>query len=240
MQPQIVILAGGLGTRLWPLTEKVPKALIEIAGRPFVHWQLEWLAACGIRDVILSVGYLGHLIEAAVGDGSRWGVQVQYAFEGEVLRGTGGALRFVLDQGLLKEKFLVTYGDSYLPIDFMDVWTCFTQSGKSGLMTVLKNEEKWDASNAVFNGSEVVLYDKRKGIDKPPGMTFIDYGLLGLCREAVQSEYAPGQKADLADLLHRLSVQGDLAGYEVKSRFYEIGSVSGIQDLNHLLERSHP
>src|SRR6187399_822153 len=160
---QCVILAGGLGTRMRPRTETVPKSLLEVAGRPFIDHQLAWLAAHGTREVVLSVGHLGEMIEAHVGDGSRFGVSVRYVSEGSALRGTAGALRLALDQGVLDEEFLLTYGDAYLPVDFAAVAAAFQHSGKEALMTVFENEGRWDTSNVVFDrvSSLVALYDKQ-------------------------------------------------------------------------------
>lgn len=232
---QTVILTGGLGTRLRPITEKVPKALVEIAGRPFIEYLLEWLARGGVREVVLSVGYRSDLIQDFVGDGRRWGLEVVYVDEGDELRGTGGALRLAADRGALQERFLVTYGDSFLPIDFVAVWRHFLTRAEPALMTVHDNRDRWDASNACFDGEKVTLYDKQVASPRPPGMHFIDYGLSAFRRSVILDELPSGAKADLAGLLHRLSVRGDLAGYEVDRRFYEVGSLQGIRDFEEFL-----
>lgn len=231
---QIVILAGGLGTRLRPLTDQIPKAMIPILGRPFVDFQLRLLAQCGIQEVILSTGYLGHLIEEFVRDGRDWNLKVTYVNEGANLRGTGGALRLIYDQGLLRTRFLVTYGDSYLPISYRDIWQDFSKRSEPALMTVLHNGEKWDASNACFDGKNVPLYDK-KIQPKPPEMQFIDYGLSAFQSAIIGQEIPKDEKFDLAVLFNRLSIHGKLAGTEVTERFYEIGSTQGIKDLERYL-----
>ena len=232
---QIVILAGGLGTRLRPLTEEIPKAMIPILGKPFIDFQLKLLARCGIQEVILSTGYLGHLIEEFVRDGRDWNLKVTYVNEGANLRGTGGALRLIYDQGLLHDRFLVTYGDSYLPISYRDIWQDFGNRTESALMTVLHNGEKWDASNACFDGKNVILYDK-KIQPKPTAMQFIDYGLSAFSSAIIEQEIPKNEKFDLGVLFNRLSIHRRLAGIEVKERFYEIGSVKGIQDLEGYLK----
>ena len=112
---QAVVLAGGLATRMRPKTLTVAKAMLEVAGRPFVDWLLEKLAADGYEDVLLCIAHLGEQIEEHVGDGSRFGLRVRYSNEGKELLGTLGALRHALP--LLEPAFLVTYGDSYLPFD---------------------------------------------------------------------------------------------------------------------------
>ncbi len=239
MEPsiQIVILAGGLGTRLLPLTEKIPKAMISILGKPFIHYQLKWLAKNEIRDIILSTGYLGEQIQDFIQDGSSWGVKVQYVQEGKNLLGTGGALRLVCEQAKLQEKFLVTYGDSYLPVDFKKIWENFLNQTEPALMTVIKNNEKWDASNACFKEGKITLYDKKAAIleSKPDEMKYIDYGLSGWNKNIIQKKIPCNRKVDLADVFHELSIQGLLKGYEITQRFYEIGSIQGIQDLETFL-----
>lgn len=232
---QTIVLAGGLGTRLRPSTEKVPKALIEVAGRPFLDHQLEWLARCGVGDVVLSTGYRGEMIREFVGDGHGWGLRVVHVDEGDDLRGTAGALRLIADRGELRDRFMVTYGDSYLPIDFGMVWNHFLSRSEPALMTVYENGERWDSSNACFDGENVTRYEKGAPVPKPPGMHYIDYGLSAFRKTVILEEVPPGAKADLAGLLHRLSVRGDLAGYEVTQRFYEIGSPQGIRDLEEFL-----
>lgn len=231
---QCVILAGGLATRLWPLTERIPKTLIAINDRPFAAYQLEWLAGQGVSDVVYCIGFLGDQIRRAIGDGSRFRLQVRYADEGEHLKGTGGALRVALDAGLLAESFLVLYGDSYLQISIAPVVHAFRASGKPALMTVMRNENRWDASNAVFEAPLVTLYDKKGDDGVKRRMKYIDYGLSVISRDVVAERIPAGVRVDLADVLHRLSLAGDLAGYEVAERFYEIGSEGGIREFARL------
>ena len=148
----VVILAGGLATRLRPLTETVPKALIEVANKPFICHQLDYLKNQGITQVVLCIGYLGEKIQAIVGDGSAWDIKVSYSFDGPVLLGTGGALKQALRY--VDDSFFVLYGDSYLPIDYQVIETAFISSKKPALMTVLKNANQWDKSNVIFeNGT---------------------------------------------------------------------------------------
>jgi len=236
---QCVILAGGLGTRMRPRTETVPKALLEVAGRPFVEHQLEWLAVHGVDEAVLSVGYLGEMIERHVGDGTRFGLRVRYVNEGRELRGTAGALRLAFDEGVLAERFLLTYGDSYLPIDFGAVGRAFVDSGAPALMTVFHNEGRWDTSNVVFDeaAGRVVLYDKRRSLRPVEEFRYIDYGLSAFERGVVEREIPARERYDLADVFRELSLRGELAGFKVSERFYEIGSPSGLSDLEALLER---
>jgi NDP-sugar pyrophosphorylase family protein len=227
----VAILAGGLATRLRPLTERIPKVLLPVAGKPFLAHQLELLRAQGISRVVLCVGYLGEMIEREFGDGRQWGVRLDYSFDGPALLGTGGALQKALP--LLGDRFFVLYGDSYLPIDFRPVAECFVGSGKLGLMTVFQNQDRFDASNVWFNQGEIKVYDKKNRL---PQMQHIDYGLSVLSAAAFKDRPA-GAAFDLAELMRQLVQQKQLAGFEVKERFYEIGSPSGLAELEAVLSR---
>lgn len=235
---QCVILAGGLATRLWPMTQTVPKTLILINQRPFAEYQLGWLARQQITDVVYCIGYLGGQIRAVVGDGSGSGVRVEYADEGTELKGTGGALRVALDAGLLEDRFFVLYGDSFLPVSFAPVLAAFDASSRPALMTVMRNENRWDASNAVFEPPLVTLYDKRADDATRAGMKYIDYGLSVLSRDLVAERIPAGEPVDLADVLNRLSLAGELGGFEVTERFYEIGSERGIAEFSRFARQA--
>jgi NDP-sugar pyrophosphorylase family protein len=227
---QCVILAGGLATRMRPLTDVIPKALIPAEGKPFVDHQLAWLARHGVTDVLLSIGYRGDLLRDHVGDGGRFGIRVRYVDEGTELRGTAGALRLAFAEGALDESFLVTYGDSFLPVDFAAVYAEFVRSAKPALMTVYRNDGRWDSSNVIYEDGAVVLYDKHHRLRPAADFPFIDYGLMAFARRTIADEIPAAGKADLADLLHALSRRGELAGMEVGERFYEIGSPAGLED----------
>lgn len=226
---QCVILAGGLGTRIRGRSADLPKALIPVLGKPFIDYQLDWLARQGVGSVVLSIGHRGAMIAAAVGDGARFGLSVSYADEGEKLRGTGGALRLAADLDLLEESFFLLYGDSYLPIDLAPVWRTSAE-GQVCTMTVLRNEGRWDRSNALIRPDGTLFYDKFLADPTAAGMDCIDYGLLILRRDAVMKGIAEHAKADLAHLLTRLSAAGELRAHEVRERFYEIGSPQGLDD----------
>ena len=229
MSLPVAILAGGLATRLRPITEKVPKVLVPVAGKPFLEHQLALLRQQGIKRAVLCLGHLGEMVQRDFGDGSAHGVELEYSFDGPVLLGTGGALKRALP--MLGETFFVLYGDSYLPIDFKPVAEFFEQSGRLGLMTVYENEGRYDTSNVVFGDGEIKVYDKR---NKLPEMRHIDYG-LSLFKASAFEEW-PGDKAfDLADVMQRLVARKQLAGFEVKERFYEIGSHAGLAELEALL-----
>jgi NDP-sugar pyrophosphorylase family protein len=228
----VAILAGGLATRLRPITEKIPKSLIEVAGQPFIFHQLEYLRKQGISSVVLCVGFLGEMIQKFVGNGSRWDMQISYSPDGPDLLGTGGALRQALP--LLGDHFFILYGDSYLPINFSDIEKTYLTSGKKGLMTVLRNQNQWDKSNVEFDAGQIIEYNK---VVIRPQMHYIDYG-LGLLQSAALQAYPAGELFDLSIVYNYLSTKGELAGYEVFERFYEIGSYQGIVDTQaYLLEQ---
>jgi NDP-sugar pyrophosphorylase family protein len=200
-----------------------------VAGRPFIEHQLEQIQREGIRRVVLCVGYLGEMVRDVVGDGSRFGLRVDYSFDGPKLLGTGGALRQALP--LLGDTFFVLYGDSYLPIPFAPVAETFLKSGKQGLMTVYRNEGSYDTSNVVFADGRIRIYDKKA---KLPEMRHIDYG-LELLKPAAFEPFAGREAFDLAELLQNLLSRDQLAGHEVTTRFYEIGSHAGLNELDALL-----
>jgi NDP-sugar pyrophosphorylase family protein len=217
-----------------PLTDALPKALIPAAGRPFIDYQLEWLARVGVTRVLLSVGYQGQMLSEYAGDGSRWGLELSVVDEGTELRGTAGALRLAFDRGALDESFLLTYGDSFLPIDFSAVWQAFLACGKPALMTVFRNAGRWDQSNAVLDQGQV-FYDKTRRSRPAEDFQYIDYGLSAL-RRALVPRFVPEQgKHDLAAIFHELGKNGELAGFEVQQRFFEIGSPSGLSDFEQWL-----
>jgi NDP-sugar pyrophosphorylase family protein len=225
----VAILAGGLAMRLRPVTERVPKALLPFGGRPFIHWQLELLAQRGIAQVVLCVGFLGELIRDAVGDGADFGLEVRYSCDGERLLGTGGALKHALP--LLGEHFFVLYGDSYLDCSFAAAQEAYEASRSPGLMTVFRNEDRWDRSNVLWRDGKIVEYNKRAPRTE---MAYVDYGLAVLSAHTLQKR--PDEAAfDLADVYHELSLRGELAGLEVGERFYEIGSMRGIEETERYL-----
>ncbi len=230
-QLPVALLAGGLATRLRPITEKIPKLLVEVAGEPFFSHQLRLLKKNGLTKIVLCVGYLGEQIVAQYGDGAKWGVEIQYSFDGEKLLGTGGALIRALPK--LGDAFYVLYGDSYLPVDYQAVGRAFLASGKLGLMTVFENHEAYDASNVWFEDGRIRLYSKT---EKPPQMKHIDYG-LGLFRAAAFAGCPRDAVVDLAAVQTDLCRRGELAGYEMPERFYEIGSPAGLKELDELLRQ---
>jgi NDP-sugar pyrophosphorylase family protein len=228
----VAILAGGRATRLGQLSADLPKSLVPVAGRPFVEHQLELLHEKGVRQIVMCVGHLGDQIVQHVGDGTRFGVEVRYSFDGDRLLGTGGALRRALP--LLGRLCLVTYGDSYLDIDYGEFLDHFEAQSAPAMMTVFRNDGRWDQSNVHFANGHVVRYDKRQ---PDPAMAYIDYGASIFLATVVES-IPPETSIDLGDLTHALAAERKLAGFEVSQRFYEVGSRSGIEETErYLIER---
>jgi NDP-sugar pyrophosphorylase family protein len=228
----VAILAGGLATRLGPLAKETPKCLLDVGGRPFIHHQLGQLRDQGVRRAVLCLGHLGERVVETVGDGSALGLEVAYSFDGPELRGTAGALRRAMP--LLGPAFFVLYGDSYLECSYAAVQAAFEAAGTLAMMTVFRNEGRWDASNVEFRDGRIRAYDKA---DRTPTMQHIDYGLGILDRRAMEVVPESGA-SDLAAVYREMLRRGQLAGFEVTERFYEIGSVAGLAETReHLAGR---
>jgi NDP-sugar pyrophosphorylase family protein len=225
--PPVCILAGGLGTRLGSVVKDTPKPLLEVAGEPFLLHQLRLLASYGATEVVLCVGYLGEQIVDAIGS-ERFGIKISYSHDGPQPIGTLGAVRKAAP--LLGERFLILYGDTYLRIDYAGAATAWAGSGLPALMTVLRNEGRWDTSNAEFDGSLVRVYDKRA---PSPAMAWIDYGLGGLSASTL--ELVPATTSDLSDLYHLLAASERLCGYEATERFHEIGTPAALAETGEFL-----
>jgi NDP-sugar pyrophosphorylase family protein len=232
MSLPVAILVGGLATRLRPLTEKIPKALIEINGKPFLAHQMELLRAAGINEVVICAWYQGEKIQAYAGDGRQLGVKINYSFDGEHPLGTGGALKNALPY--LGNTFFVLYGDSYLPCDYAAVEKAFYASKKDGLMTVHHNKNLGDKSNVQFENGKIQAYDKN---NRASHMEYIDYG-LGILKSCVFMDFPEGQVFDLSEIYRQLIRANQLAGYEITNSFFEIGSFSGIKDLEKYLKQT--
>lgn len=225
----VAILAGGLATRLRPITEGVPKSLLEVNGEPFAVHQLRLLQGKGIRRVVLCVGHLGALVQRALGNGAALGLQVDYSFDGPALLGTAGAIKNALPK--LGNSFFVMYGDSYLPCDYAAIARGFESAGVLAMMTVFRNEGKWDPSNVEFEAGTILAYSKT---NRTPRMRYIDYG-LGVFRAEAFHGLAAGEACDLTELYTDLLQRKQLAAFEVRERFYEIGSPAGLRETAEFL-----
>jgi len=230
----IVILAGGLATRLHPVTKTIPKSLLEINNEPFINHQLRLLQARGIKKIILCVGFLGELIQEHVGDGSAFNLEVQYSFDGLSLLGTGGSIKNALPL-IDSENFFVLYGDSYLNCDYSAVQTAFLKKESLGQMTVFHNQGKWDTSNIEYTNGKLICYDK---VNLNKHMHYIDYGLGILSKQAFDF-FSDESVFDLAQVYQLLLSKKSLAAYEIKQRFYEVGTFAGIKELEYYLSQSN-
>ncbi len=230
---QSLILAGGLGTRMKEWTNNIPKSLIPVCGKPFISYQLEWLKKNGVNNILLSIGYLGEKIKNYVGNGEKWNLTVKYIEEGENLVGTGGALKLALESDYLEDMFFLTYGDSYLPIKLFDLWTYSKLRKEPVVMTVLKNNDKWDLSNVCFKDALIKRYAKGE-ITRPKEMVYIDYGIMVIKKEV--KKYIPHySKFDLSEIFIKLAYENNLSGFEVFERFFEIGSPNGLKELEEYI-----
>ena len=225
----VVILAGGLATRMGSYTEKIPKAMIDVAGKPFIHWQLSMLKEQKVEHVILCIGHLGEMIESYAGSGSDFGLNIIYSYDGDKLLGTGGAIKKI--ENILPDTFFILYGDSYLEISYAPLVSAFSSSGKKGLMTVYENKDLYDVSNVFYQNGELIVYRKH---DKTDDMRHIDYG-LGILRKEVFNGFPGDEAFDLARVYEKLVSEKQLIGYEVFKRFYEIGSPEGLEELREKL-----
>ncbi|HSZ68982.1 MAG TPA: NTP transferase domain-containing protein [Solirubrobacteraceae bacterium] len=225
--PPVCILAGGLGTRLGDHARGLPKPLVEVAGEPFLVHQLRLLAAHGGCEVVICVGYRGELVESRIGR-ERFGMRIDYSHDAPGLDGTLGAIRRALPQ--LGDRFLVLYGDTYLRVDYRASAEAWLRSGLPAMMVVLRNDGRWDASNASFDGVRVTAYDKRS---PDPRMRWIDYGLGGLTA-GVLGVVDTGTR-DLADLYGALAARRELLGVAATERFYEIGTPTALRETDAFL-----
>ncbi len=218
----VAVLAGGLASRMRPLTQSIPKSMLEVAGRPFVDHHLNLLREKGFRRVVMCVGYLSEMIVAHIGDGADYGLAVSYVNDGEKPLGTGGAIVQALPH--LGQKFFVTYGDTYLDVDYRGMVSVMDGNCHLGVMALYRNNGKWDTSNATIENG-LTRYSKQNPLPDAP---FIDYGISLVSCELFQ-DFPAGQTFDLADALEAAANAGRLAAYEVHNRFYEVGSIKGLQ-----------
>ncbi len=226
---QAIVLVGGVGARLRPITDKIPKAMIPLQGKPFLEHQLMLLKRNGILDIVLSVGYRGNKIKDYFGDGSKFGIGISYSEEAEKLMGTAGALKNAW--GLLEDTFFVTYGDAFLLLDYQEVMVYFKKADKLGLMVAYKNFDKYDRSNVVVENSMVKIYDRNR---KFPDMVYIDFGVSVLRKKAL--DLIPhGKVIDLGELNQELIKRNELLAFETNQRFYEVGSPEGLKEFEQLV-----
>ena len=231
---QVVVLMGGLGTRLKDYTKECPKSLVDVCGRPFFDYQLDLLTAWGFKKFVFLIGYRADMIEKYYGNGSSRNISIRYSYDGEKLLGTGGAVRRAID--LLEDDFLLIYGDSFMDIDYAQTLYRYVKGKENGaraLMTVLRNNNRFDRSNVVMEGGRIVLYDKHETL---PEMDYIDYGVSAYRKELFE-DYPADEAVDISDIQHELSVKGQLAAQIVTKRFYEIGSPASLAEFSEYVTK---
>lgn len=229
---QAIILAGGLATRLGDTAKNKPKSLVEIQGKPFLQYQLELLKGNGLKNIVLCIGHMGNQIQEIFGNGSRYGVNIQYSIEDKLL-GTAGAIKKA--EPLLEEMFFTLYGDSYFCLNINDILNYFRAQDKTALMTVYRNDGLYDRSNTTIEGKFVTKYDKN---NPSKDMVFIDYG-LNLFRNNVLELIPENTHYGLEDVFSQLIANQELLAYKVKDRFYEIGSIKGLKECSDFIRSNN-
>lgn len=238
---QVVVLMGGLGTRLKDFTKDCPKPLVNVNGKPFFEYQLDLLCAWGFKKYLFLIGYKADMIEEYFGNGQDRGITIDYCYDGKDLLGTGGAVRRAFDK--LEDDFMLIYGDSFMDIDYAETIYRYErgkQAGKRALMTVLCNNNRFDKSNVVMSDGKLVLYDKHNPTED---MDYIDYGVC-VYEKSLFADYEEGYKFDIAEIQHRLSIEDKMIPQVVTKRFYEIGNPDSLKEFteysNKRLNESHP
>jgi len=226
---KLIILAGGLATRLRPISEKIPKALIEVGGQPFIFWQLQLLKKYGIKDVIISCGYLGEMIENVVGNGNKFGLNINYSYDGPQLLGTGGAIKKIIN--ILPNYFLIMYGDTILRVNFKKVQEFYYSNNIENLMVVLNNKNRWAPSNVFYKNNKVIDYNNKNHHN----FQYIDYGLSILSKKSFFEINKSKFNLDL--VFKNLIKKNQLSAYKANKRFYEINTITGIRETEKYLSK---
>jgi len=225
---QTVILAGGAGTRLRPLTKNIPKPMALVAGRPFLEYQIEMLRENGLTSLLFLIGYRGEQISSHFGDGKDFGVRITYSQEPEPL-GSGGALKLAYQK--LESSFLLLYGDSYLSLDYRDFIQGFVDSKKKAAVGAYHYRDAGDRGddarhNLCINKNGVVLRFAQNSDDED--LNYVESGVMALKKEVI--DLLPGKHANsLGEVLFpALIEQGDVVAYITDKRFYDIGTPARI------------
>jgi len=227
---QIVILCGGLATRLGNLAKNTPKSMMEINSKPFLEHQIEKLKKQGLKDIVLCVGHLSRQIEEYFGNGKKFGVKIKYSYDGEKQLGPIGAVKNA--ESLLDDDFFIMYGDSYLSVDFQKAYSDFKKTNKSALMVVYKNQDKYDKSNLIVDNNMVIGYGAE---DKTKEMIFIDYGTSVLSKKTLES-VPENTMYSTGEFFSELIKKNQLCAYEAKKRFYHIGNLEALEELEKYIK----
>lgn len=236
LMAHVLVLAGGLATRLHPITLSIPKCLVPCGGHSFVDYTLAWMGANGVRRATYVVGHLGEMVIEHLQSVRYPGLTVDWISEGDIRRGTGGAVDLACARGEVGEDFLLMYGDSFLPVDFSAVWESARRLRAPALMTVFHNRGELDRSNLHFQPPLVTLYSKDPEVQHHEKFQYVDFG-LSYWRTEIWRKNSLNQAAwDLSTLMAKQAASGLMFGLEVHTRFYEIGSPTGLKDFDLLLQ----
>lgn len=228
---QLVILCGGLATRLGLLAKKIPKSMILVDGKPFLEYQIEYAKQFGINDIVLCVGHISNYIENYFDDGHAFGVSIRYSYDGDKLLGPIGALKRA--SSYLDDVFFSLYGDSFVFVDYKNMYDVFFKKNKIGMMSVFQNFDKTDSSNLVVCDGRVVKYNNEKTKD----MTFIDYGVSIFRKKAL--DFIPKNIFfSTKDFYSKLVDLNELLAYEMKKRFYHIGNPSALKEFRSFVKNN--
>ena len=223
MVKQAVILCGGLGTRLRPLTYDIPKPMIPFGDKPFLQILIDYFKAQGVEKFVFCTGHLHEQIEKHFGDGSQLGVEIVHSVELEPL-GTGGAL--LNSRHLLDEQFFFAFGDSYLPLELRHLTRVQKESNALGVITVYMNNDKIASNNVrIMPDGRVQDYIKK---NPPTSMNGLEAGLSLFNKNILN--HAPGRIFSLEEAIFpKLINPGKLFGLLTNQRFYDIGTPDGLE-----------
>jgi NDP-sugar pyrophosphorylase family protein len=230
-----LVLAGGLGTRMADFTKSIPKILIPVGSRPFLHHQLDLLEQQWFSKIVLSLGYLGTMVVEELESHPHPGLQISFIFDGDVPLGTGGAARKACEIDISDQFFFITYGDSYLPFNPQAMVSEFNAQKYEAVMALYSNSENLDKNNARISQDSSVTYIKNVPNPKEFGLNMIDFGISYVSRESILRVVPSNISSDLAEYFQEISTEQKLQGLISKQRFYEIGSYAGRDELESYL-----
>lgn len=226
-------MAGGLATRLRPLTNDIPKSLILIQGKPFLQYQIELLTRYDIKDIVLCVAYMGKKIEDYFGDGNKFGVKITYSYEKNKLLGTGGALKLV--EPYLNENFFLLWGDSYVRLNYKEMHDFHLKNTNDFDVTIaiFYNIRNYDKSNIIYERGRIKKYEKNSKDE----MKYIDAGIM-VFNKKILKRIPSGKVFQIEDLFHKLAKEEKLKPFLIKKRYYEIGSLKGLNQFKKFVKRN--
>ena len=226
---QTVIICGGLATRLKKLSKNTPKSMIKIKGKPFLEYQLEDLKRQNVKDILLCVGHLSEHIQDYFKDGEKFGLNLTYSHDGDKALGAIGSIKNAEEK--LEDVFFTLYGDSYVFLNYKELYNHFNRQNQNAMMTVFQNNNKYDKSNIILNRENMIL---QYSGEKKPEMIYIDYG-VSIFRKKVFDQIPKDTFYSTKDLYTNLVNQKQLQGYKVKKRFYHIGTPEALNEFSKFI-----